>query len=91
MPCLPYPNIESILSTEHRSLITQFRLDILPFLQNEALKSSLPETTHKRTLFVAIRGTAPVVDWLINFNGDDVDADFLVRKITGPSNSPIVD
>lgn len=36
------------------------------------------DSSHDRTIFVAVRGSAPMVDWLINFNGDEVDTPFLV-------------
>ena len=44
-------------------------------LELRVLSSSV---ANEKTVFVAVRGTAPMVDWLINFNGEDVDTMFLV-------------
>lgn len=45
-------------------------------LELRVLSSSMAD---EKTIFVAVRGSAPMADWLINFNGEDVEAPFLVN------------
>jgi len=44
-------------------------------LQLRLLSSSVAS---ERIMLVAIRGTAAMVEWLVNFNGEDEDTPFLV-------------
>ncbi|KAF2033544.1 alpha/beta-hydrolase [Setomelanomma holmii] len=64
-------NLTQTLKPTFDGTVKQLELRILSSATNE----------DEKTVFAAIRGSAPMVDWLINFNGEDVDAPF-------PSSDP---